>query len=182
MKDNQRVVLTKRLLKEGLLHLLKEKPLDKITVSELCAESDINRSTFYRHYELPRDILTEMEQNLVKNIPSVPMVFHDVKEAQISAEIIFKYLYLHSHELKILFEYKTDQDFALVIDEFYKKFLEATSNISSIKNLDADSTKLLSTYCAGGIFFLLRQWISEDIEKTPKELVDLIFRFISKEV
>lgn len=48
-KNNQRVVLTKRLFKEGLLRLLENKGMDEISVAELCRESGINRATFYRH-------------------------------------------------------------------------------------------------------------------------------------
>lgn len=68
MKDDQRVALTKRLLQEGLLRLLEEKDIDSIHVSELCAESGINRATFYRHYNEPRDILRNMRQNLIRDV------------------------------------------------------------------------------------------------------------------
>ena len=61
LKDNQRTIITKRMLKEGLLRLLKTKPLDKINIVELCNESGINRTTFYRHYELPKYIINEMQ-------------------------------------------------------------------------------------------------------------------------
>ena len=40
-KENQRVVVTKRLLKEGLLRLLENKNIDKINVTELCWESTV---------------------------------------------------------------------------------------------------------------------------------------------
>ena len=45
--ENQRVRLSKALLKEALVRLLETKPLDKITIYELCAEAQINRTTFY---------------------------------------------------------------------------------------------------------------------------------------
>lgn len=51
MKDDQRIALTKRLLREGLLRLLSKTDLNKISVTQLCIESGINRATFYRHYE-----------------------------------------------------------------------------------------------------------------------------------
>ena len=51
MKDDQRTALTKRLLREGLLRLLSKTDLNKISVTQLCIESGINRATFYRHYD-----------------------------------------------------------------------------------------------------------------------------------
>ena len=52
-KEYQRVAISKRMLKEALLDLLKDKPIDAVTVSELCQMAQINRTTFYRHYETP---------------------------------------------------------------------------------------------------------------------------------
>ena len=72
MKEDQRVALTKRLLQEGLLRLLEKKDIDSIHVSELCAESGINRATFYRHYKEPRDILRNMRQNIPMRVPRGP--------------------------------------------------------------------------------------------------------------
>ena len=58
-KENQRIALTKKLLQEGLLRLLEVKTLDKISVTELCRESGINRATFYNHYTSPQDLRSE---------------------------------------------------------------------------------------------------------------------------
>ena len=41
---------TQMILKQSFLKLLKEKPVNKITVKELCELSQINRATFYTHY------------------------------------------------------------------------------------------------------------------------------------
>ena len=45
-KTDRRILKTKRVLRESLLYLLKEQPIQKISVSLLCEKSDINRSTF----------------------------------------------------------------------------------------------------------------------------------------
>lgn len=76
-KGNQRVMLTKRLLKEGLLRLLQQKELGEINVSELCRESGINRATFYRHYNSPGDVLTEMGAELIGEIKKTPQELAD---------------------------------------------------------------------------------------------------------
>ena len=41
---------TQRLIKRVFMALLKEKPIEQITVTELCRIADINRSTFYQYY------------------------------------------------------------------------------------------------------------------------------------
>ena len=57
--------MTKRIIKESLIDMLKKKSMDKITVSALCEEADINRSTFYSHYSDVCDVLEEMKTELI---------------------------------------------------------------------------------------------------------------------
>jgi len=67
---NRRVRMTKRLFQEALMSLLEEKPIDQISVTELCARADLNRTTFYLHYGQPLDVLREMEDNCINDIRS----------------------------------------------------------------------------------------------------------------
>ena len=46
-----RVIKTKERIESAMLELLKNKPLDKITVTELARIAMINKGTFYLHYQ-----------------------------------------------------------------------------------------------------------------------------------
>ena len=59
-RENQRITLTKRLLKEAFLEMFKTTSLDKIHVRALCEKAGINRSTFYKYYSSPYDLLEEI--------------------------------------------------------------------------------------------------------------------------
>lgn len=76
MKDDQRIALTKRLLREGLLRLLSKTDLNKISVTQLCIESGINRATFYRHYEEPRDILNDIKYEIFQEVVAFAEKLH----------------------------------------------------------------------------------------------------------
>ena len=66
-KDNQRTRLSKKLFREALLELLNDdRPIEKISVRELCEKAELNRSTFYAHYTQPREILREAEDELLE--------------------------------------------------------------------------------------------------------------------
>lgn len=65
-QENQRTRLTKRLLREGLLELLKEKPVEYITVKELCELAELNRSTFYAYYNDVPALYQEMGSELAR--------------------------------------------------------------------------------------------------------------------
>lgn len=58
--ENQRVRLTKKLFRDSLIALLRKKKIYQITVSELCAAAELNRSSFYKHYGNVYDVLAEL--------------------------------------------------------------------------------------------------------------------------
>ena len=45
-----RIEKTEKAIKNAFIELRAKKPLEKISVKELCAEACINKSTFYSHY------------------------------------------------------------------------------------------------------------------------------------
>ena len=46
-----RVKKTKRAIQKTFIDLLREKPIEKITVKEIAERAEINKTTFYSHYE-----------------------------------------------------------------------------------------------------------------------------------
>lgn len=60
-QENRSVRNTKRRLREGLLKLMEEKPINEISVKELTDLVDVNRGTFYFHYQDIYDLLRAME-------------------------------------------------------------------------------------------------------------------------
>ena len=74
LHENRRVRMTKRLLQEALLELLEQKDLAGISVTALCDTADIHRSTFYKYYSDPTDLLREIEQDVLDRIPAPPQI------------------------------------------------------------------------------------------------------------
>lgn len=66
--ENRRVKVTKLLIRESFLKLLKQKPISRITVTELCKEADINRGSFYAHYVDIYDLLEKIEDDFYLNL------------------------------------------------------------------------------------------------------------------
>lgn len=64
--SDTRVKVTKSMFHHALLTILKEKPIDQISVKELVETAELNRSTFYLHYSSPMDVLKEIENQFVE--------------------------------------------------------------------------------------------------------------------
>ena len=67
-----RIEKTQRAIKNAFLELRSKKPLEKITVKELCALACVNKSTFYSYYAdifaLSEFMESETITSIVKNI------------------------------------------------------------------------------------------------------------------
>lgn len=174
-ETNQRVAVTKRMVREGLMRLLEKKPLEKINITELCQEAGINRTTFYRYYELPRDVLTEMQNEFVEETLKHfqnPLTVSDI-------ERVFVCLSEHAALVKLFFQYNSEADWTNIFAQIYNSFPE--KKMKAFQNLDENSTKLLSAYLAGGAYFLARQWIMEGIPMPPKEVAAIALNILDKD-
>lgn len=52
-KESRRVQMTKLLLHNAMVQCLKEKPPEKLTVTEICQIADVNRTTYYKYFTDP---------------------------------------------------------------------------------------------------------------------------------
>lgn len=179
MKENQRIAVTKRMLKEGLLRLLEEKPLEKIRVSELCEESGINRATFYRHYEAPKNVLLELEMDFTRQLIPRPGKYpKTAEETQQALEDICTYIYNNAAVAEVLFRCNTEEDIVQGINEFCRYYWDLRKTEKDFRDVDEDTARMVTALLGGGIYCLLRQWIMEKIPKTPAEIAAIMYNAI----
>lgn len=178
MKQDLRISVTKRMIKEALIDLLHSKPLSKIRVNELCEHSGVNRTTFYRHYESLQDVLQEIEADFIKQLYLPNKLPKDMADAKEHVETVCTYVYEHSDIVKLLFLNMSDTDFLKSIYKFYREFLEVCHEDIPIKELDEDTIQIIIALLCGGALNLIRKWILDDINKSPKEIANILCNVI----
>lgn len=174
---NKRKTLTKRLIKESLLELLKKKEIQKISITELCEEAGINRSTFYSHYGSQYDVLTDIEDSIIYDLHTITNQHVPDKEEDYIhlLEEIILYLKQHTSTLKIILQpNRNDASFAskayhMVISHDLMKQVFSTEYNDFEKNMSI-------IYIYNGVYSLIRYWILSDNSMSEKELAVLIFK------
>lgn len=66
MKTDARVRYTRMVLRESLLHFMRDKAITEISVKEVCERAQLNRSTFYKHYKDCYDLLEQIENEMLQ--------------------------------------------------------------------------------------------------------------------
>lgn len=173
-KNNQRTRLSKLLFKNALLDLLKEKgSVAKISVRELCDRAELNRSTFYAHYNEPNDLLMEIETELLDATEE-----HLKKIGEENDAGAHKYILSFLQYIK-----QNDKQFrTLLIDsadpEFRSRFMQQ-SIIQFVENLRIELPKELEqyifSYILNGSTGIIIQWIRSDYAVNENEIVNLLF-------
>lgn len=168
-KENQRVRLTKQLLKNSLLELSKAKPLNKISISELCQQAGINRSTFYVHYGSQYDVLSDMEDDLIAGLEDALHKAQLKKTLTIGEQIeaLCKYLKENENVAKFIFTYN-DSGSAFAHKLFHVRFDELPAN--TLQNYQDEEKALITTLFINGIYHVIRRWLTEDFQMSPKSL------------
>ena len=55
------------LIRKALMELLRQKPIQAISIKELCESAGINRGTFYAHYTDMYDLLQKIESDMLQD-------------------------------------------------------------------------------------------------------------------
>lgn len=175
-KENQRIALTKRLLKENLLQLMSGKSIQKITVRELCEAAEINRSTFYNHYGCPADVLLEIENGVVADLEELWQREGAGKNWPLNkrVEALCSYVLDNQNLFRLLLQNSdTNSGFASLLMNAAHVRMTYEQLFSYSK--DDDSKRLMITFLNNGTYYLIRQWLLESIPKTPKEMGELVY-------
>ena len=65
-KEYRSAVRSRRMIRQAFMDLLHEKPLEKITATDIIRRADINRSTFYAHYP---DVGASLRRSWQRSLP-----------------------------------------------------------------------------------------------------------------
>jgi AcrR family transcriptional regulator len=177
-KMNQRVALTRRLLRESFTDILKNKSIETISVSELCKHAGINRSTFYAHYSIPSDILDEMKKDFAAELAES---LRNVTNEMTPKERLIRICeYIHENretEKTILLNSGDDEVLGAALASSFDIW-GITLPFMDEKHLDADMQRLVRSFYFHGIFRVIREWIRSDMGKTPAEVGGILYEML----
>ena len=172
MADSRRTQMTKTLLKTALIELLQEKPLHKISVKELCDRADLNRTTFYLHYEdqteLFNDLVSNLEKDLIEYIPPTA----DKKD---NIMLIHKYLeYVKNNS--VVFRTLMGSDInGGAKTRIIRDILTGMRNELPRFGTE-DETRYFYVFMVEGVVNVIIRWIDNGFDLTVDDLAKIIYR------
>lgn len=172
-KENQRIMITRRLLKENLIEMLKEKPLDKISVTELCRRADINRSTFYAHYSVPKDVLLEIKRDFAAQIAESLRSLDENATPKDKILRICESIAANADLEKIILSNSGDDEATEAAFGNIFGMWNMADAFARDRNLDEGARRFVTVFFHQGFFRVIREWILHDIPITPIEIAEI---------
>lgn len=174
-QENQRVMLTRRLLKESLMHLLSRENIYKISVRELCEGAGINRSTFYKYYGSPFDLLREMETDLLEMIEQALDAGGGEKKQTLTS--VFTYLERNLELCRLLINNNVDPEFPSRL--FGMPVIQREINKALMQTYSAQEMKYASCFLVYGSYHLIRQWINAQVHEPPEQIAAILMSLLN---
>lgn len=171
-RTDRRVKYTLMVIRQSFVKLLKQKPISKITIKEICDEADINRATFYAHYVDQYDLLHQLESDIVADINQY-LGRYDLKNmAEVPTEMLEKILdYIKKNaDLFRLLLLNTNADI---------QFQREITNIIgqqhfSLPSADNEDSEYMYLFFANGVIGVVLKWLEDGTQKPVKEMTALI--------
>ena len=123
---------TKILMGEALKKLIKDRPFSKITVQDIVAECNINRNTFYYHFENNYDLLSFVYEQEVQNIVES---FHKANATIPQAmDFVLDYIDKNIPLCQCAYESLGEQQLKIIFEKDLLEFVRATIDYYALEN------------------------------------------------
>lgn len=179
MSENQRVRLSKQMLRQSLIKLLGEKAIHKISVREICDLAEVNRSTFYKYYGSQYDLFHDMEEEILEHVNAYLMDEGSSMAGDLSQITKLVAFVGENAELcRIIINHNIDP-----------KFPEALVNLPSLRrwidtHFRAEYSKSEMEYVYGlvvnGGFSIIRMWLNKEAPEPPDVIAEVLCSTIAK--
>ena len=178
-KLNRRGQYTRTALREALIDLICEEPLASISVTDICARADINRSTFYLHYQGVHELLGEIENQIIAQIEK-----HLVRPPSLdtlnSLVTFLNHIRQSPRDIKLLYALVGEQGDPHFVSRLQRLTYDAFQIGWAHRMPEASEShkKLTFSYIVPGIISVLSAWVHGDIPEISAEEVVALLRSI----
>lgn len=168
---------TKKAIAYTFKDLLKEKPFNKITINDISNRCDINRQTFYYHFQDIRDLvewiciseidnLLDKKEEYEKWEDKFLLIFNIMKEEEVFVKNIY-----HSVSVDVL----RSNLYRLVYPIIYSEIVEKSKG----KNLREEDKKFITDFYKYAFVSIALDWIDKGMYEDTNLIVSKVSNLIT---
>lgn len=183
---------TARKMNMALIQILSKKEFELVTVKEICKVADVNRSTFYLHYENIGDLLDETVENELNDLFQRYNTNQSFTQEAINTLPIDQLIFINKEYLYAYLEFMKEKKNHL--NAFIKRsktlsskkimnvlFKELIDPIMNRFKIDETQRKYMFIYYVNGIIAIITEWISNGCKEEIDQVIDIIVNCVRPE-
>lgn len=185
---DRRQVKTKQALRKALIELIEEKGLSNITVTDITTRADVNRGTFYLHYQDAPDMLSRIQEEvfesviaLLRQIDIIEVIGYAEKDqAYPKAVRVFEEFLRNKDYFQVIFGPKGDPSYARRIMEVMRGHF--ASRLAHWQPKDENMLvprDFLIAYISSANLGVVTHWITTGMQQTPAEVGLIMVRLMN---
>lgn len=165
-KNNRRRRESIRRMEEAFLRLLESKELEAITVSELCKECGLNRSTFYANYMDIYDLADHVRDGLEAEVGHL---YQDEREQGFNSNNFLKlFHHIRDHQSLYRIYFKLGYADQLPIDHF------TYDTVLAQQHFDDRNIRYHMEFFRQGLNAIIKMWLMNGCKESPEEMNEIL--------
>ena len=174
--NDHRTRVTKLLIRKAFMELLHVKPIQSISIKELCDNAGINRGTIYTHYKDIYDLLEQIEREMLEDFEKALAPLLDTNErefnpVEISTEI-FQCLKDNSDLCTVTLGDYGDKNFAIKLINLGRERCVQTY-LKYFSGASAHEIEYFYAFISSGCIGLLRKWLDDGMTSSASEIAQM---------
>lgn len=172
--EDRRARRSRKLLKESLLELMKEKSFSEISVRDIADAADMNRGTFYLHYSGTAELLKSIEADLLEELQA--LIDAHIQETVAGGTVrpvlepLLDFAVSHREVCAVLFASSEASGFIQSLQELICR--SGTSLVDRwYSPKDSGQTVYYLSFLTWGAIGLLKEWFTQDMAMPREELL-----------
>ena len=173
-KEYRSAIRSRRFIRQAFMELLREKRLEKITVTDIVNRADINRSTFYAHYTDVKALIEEIQHEVIERTMALVREMDFMEILQQPTPFVQKLIDIanENRELytvlgKAALSMNQLERLKLLLVEKAMKLPQIPEKIRNQKNF-----AIRINFFVGGIINVYQQYLLGNLDATSEEIVD----------
>jgi len=177
-KQDRRVKRTRNALKHSLIHLIREKGYDAVTIQDITDAANLGRTTFYLHYESKEALLLDHYADILEHL-DLGRWSREELLSKSEATGLIEFMNLVSGSRSFYMEILNARDADRILEGMQVqmvKNLEESLNSAFPDKQSRLPLNIVCNYVVGAQLGLIKWWLTHRNEYSTRQLAHMIQR------
>jgi AcrR family transcriptional regulator len=180
---DRRIVKSKKALKDAIILLMHQKDFKEIYITDIVQLADVNRGTFYKHYQYKEDLLKEIKEDVITDlIASYRNPYKDIETFEVnklasSAIKVFDHVSKYANFYSLIIQSNALEGFQFRICTVLKGL--ALQDLNDYLPNPKINRELHASYQAYALLGLIIEWINEGFKYSSSYMAEQLLEIIN---